>query len=199
MLLKNWCSIHARWSKISLKHSIRFCGIFSKFKTELYCISSKVPDCIFENHQLWQSGFSRVYLNCCCSCSFEPGIIKICLSSHKMYSNNIVNFQECTVILKACPKKVWNLIECTMYTYLSPHTFLASSLSLSLSLSALSIFICHVSLWTRFISVHYLCLFLYIIYLSNKLASCLFILSFYVHHLSLYVNLYLFVTIYSYL
>ena len=37
--LKNWCSIHARWSKSSLKQSIRFCGIFSKFKTEFYCIS----------------------------------------------------------------------------------------------------------------------------------------------------------------
>ena len=39
MPLKNWCSIDARWSKRSLKHSIRFCGIFSKFKTEFYCIS----------------------------------------------------------------------------------------------------------------------------------------------------------------
>ena len=39
MPLKNWCSIHARWLKSSLKHSIRFCGIFSKFKTEFYCIS----------------------------------------------------------------------------------------------------------------------------------------------------------------
>ena len=28
MLLKNWCSIHERWSKSSLKHSICFCGIF---------------------------------------------------------------------------------------------------------------------------------------------------------------------------
>ena len=37
--LKNWCSIHARCSKSSLKHSIRFCSIFPKFKTELYCIS----------------------------------------------------------------------------------------------------------------------------------------------------------------
>ena len=37
--LKNWCSIHARWSKSSLKHSICFCVIFSKFKTEFYCIS----------------------------------------------------------------------------------------------------------------------------------------------------------------
>ena len=37
---KNWCSIHARCSKSSLKHSIRFCGIiFSKFKTGFYCIS----------------------------------------------------------------------------------------------------------------------------------------------------------------
>ena len=39
MPLKNWCSIYATWSKSSLKHSIRFCGIFSKFKTEFYCIS----------------------------------------------------------------------------------------------------------------------------------------------------------------
>ena len=40
MPLKNSCSIHARWSKSSLKHSIRFSGInFSKFKTEFYCIS----------------------------------------------------------------------------------------------------------------------------------------------------------------
>ena len=39
MPLTNWCSIHARWSKSSLKHSIRFCGIFSKFKTQCYCIS----------------------------------------------------------------------------------------------------------------------------------------------------------------
>ena len=57
--------------------------------------SSKVswrPDCIFEIHQLWQSGFSRVYSNCCCSCWFEPEIINICQSSHKMCSNNILNF-----------------------------------------------------------------------------------------------------------
>ena len=39
MPLKNWCSIPTRWLKSSLKHSIRSCGIFSKFKTELYCIS----------------------------------------------------------------------------------------------------------------------------------------------------------------
>ena len=32
-----------------------------------------------------------------------------------MYSNNIVNFQESTTILNACPKEVWKLIECTMY------------------------------------------------------------------------------------
>ena len=49
--------------------------------------SSKVsfsPDCIFEIHQLWQSGFSRVYSNSRCSCSFEAEIIRIGQSSHKM-------------------------------------------------------------------------------------------------------------------
>ena len=39
MPLKDRRSIHARGSKSCLKHSIHFCGIFSKFKTEFYCIS----------------------------------------------------------------------------------------------------------------------------------------------------------------
>ena len=112
MLLKNWCSIHARWSKSSLKHSIRFCDIFSKNFIAYH--SSKVssrPDCIFEIHQLWQSGFSRMYSNCFCSCSFEPKIIKIGQSSHKIYSNNILNFQESTTILNARTKKSGNLLK----------------------------------------------------------------------------------------
>ena len=70
--------------------------------------SSKVSsrsDCFFEIHQVWQSGFSRVYSNCCCSCSFEAEIIKIDQSSHKMCSNNILNYQESTTILNACIKK----------------------------------------------------------------------------------------------
>ena len=85
---KNWCSIHARWSKSSLKHSIRFCGIFPSLKQNFIAYRySKVfscPDCmIFEIHQLWQLGFSKVYSNCCCSGSFEPEIITIRQSSHK--------------------------------------------------------------------------------------------------------------------
>ena len=39
MPLKNSYSIHARCSKSSLKHSILFCAIFSKFKKEFFCIS----------------------------------------------------------------------------------------------------------------------------------------------------------------
>ena len=80
MPLKNWCSIYARCSKSSLTHSIHFCGIFLSLKANFIAYSSsKVssrPDCIFEIHQLWQSDFSRVYSNCCCSCSFESEIIK---------------------------------------------------------------------------------------------------------------------------
>ena len=112
MLLKNRCSIYARYSKGSLKHSICFCGIFSKFKTEfLWYRSSKVSDFIFEIHQLWQSGFSRVYSYCCCSCSFQCDIIKIGQSSHNMYSNNILNFRESMTLLNVPAKKVWKLIE----------------------------------------------------------------------------------------
>ena len=104
--LKNWYSIHARWSKSSLKHSIHFSGLFLSLKYNFIAYrSSKVLYCIFEIHQLWQSCFCRVYSNSCCSCSFEPGIINIGQSSHKIYSNNIVNFQESTTILNAYTKK----------------------------------------------------------------------------------------------
>ena len=81
MLLKNWCSIHARRSKSSLKHFICFCGIFSSLKQNFiaYCSSKVSPrqDCIFEIHQLWQSCFCKVYSNSRCSCSFESEIVKI--------------------------------------------------------------------------------------------------------------------------
>ena len=80
------------------------------------------PDCIFEIQQLWQSGFSRVYSNCCCSCSFEAEIIEIGQSSHNMYSNKIVNFRESMTILNAHMKKVWKLIVCLLYIYLWPMT-----------------------------------------------------------------------------
>ena len=81
-------------------------AFFPSLKRNLiaYCSSkvSSCPDYIFEVHQLWQSGFSRVYSNCCCSCSLE---VEIGQSSHKTYSNNIVNFQESTTILNTCTKK----------------------------------------------------------------------------------------------
>ena len=52
-----------------------------------------------------------MYFNCYSSCSFEAKIIKIGQSSHKMYSNNIVNFQESTTILNDCTKKSGNLLK----------------------------------------------------------------------------------------
>ena len=52
-----------------------------------------------------------MYSNSCCSCSFEPEIIKIGLSSHKMYSNNILKFPESTTILNAYTKKSGNLLK----------------------------------------------------------------------------------------
>ena len=76
--------------------------------------SSKVssrPDCIFEIHQLWQSGFSRVYSNSCCRCSFEPEIIKIGQTSYNIYSNNILNVQESMTIINAWTKKSGNLLK----------------------------------------------------------------------------------------
>ena len=120
MLLKKWCSIHARWSKSSLKPSICFCSIFPNLKQKFIAYrSSSRPDCIFEIQQLWQSGFSRVYSNCCFSCSFEPEIIKIVQSYHKIYIKNILNFQESTTNLDTCVKKSGNLLKAPrIYIYI---------------------------------------------------------------------------------
>ena len=92
--------------------------------------SSKVslrPDCIFEIDHQWQSGLSRMYSNCCCSCSFEPEII-IGQSYHKIYSYNILNFQESRTILNACTKKVWKLIDGIyiegIYIYIYIYTYI---------------------------------------------------------------------------
>ena len=82
-----------------------FQGLKQNFIAYRSSKASSHPDWIFEIHQLWQSGFSRVYSNCCYSCLFEHEIIKIGQSSHKMYSNNILNFQESTTILNACTKR----------------------------------------------------------------------------------------------
>ena len=107
--------------------SVAFCPSLKKnlIAYRSYKVSSRL-DCIFEIHQLWQSGFSRVYSNHCCSCSFEPEIIRIGQSSYKMYSNNILNFQESMAILNACTKKSGNLLN-------TPRIYLSIYLSPSLS------------------------------------------------------------------
>ena len=52
-----------------------------------------------------------VYSNYSYSCSFEPEIIKIGQSSHKMYSNKILNFQVSTKNLAVCTKKFGNFLK----------------------------------------------------------------------------------------
>ena len=105
MPLKNWCYIHARCYKTVWSISYVSVAFFPSLKQNFIAyFSSKVsscPDCIFEIYQLWQS---------CFSCLLEPEIIKIGLSSHKMYSNNILSFQDSTAILNACTKKSGNLL-----------------------------------------------------------------------------------------
>ena len=91
--------------------------------------SSKVssrPDCIFEIPQLWQSGFSRVYSNCCYSCSFEAEIIKIGYSSWEMYSNDTEFSRVYDNFKCLCKKKVWKLIEGITYIAITGSILLCS-------------------------------------------------------------------------
>ena len=153
MPLKNWCSTHARWLKSSLKHSI--VAFFLSLKHNFIAYrSSKVssrPDYIFEIHQPWQSGFSRVYSNVCCSCSFEAEIIKIGQSSHKMYSNKILNFQESTTILNAHTIKVWKLIVWTLALWRLFYTFISRDLVI---FNHVQVFSCEISIVYRLQYLH---------------------------------------------
>ena len=108
---QNWCSINARWSKSSLKHSHTFLWHhFPSLKHNFIAYhSSSRPDCILK----FTSCDNQALVGCIPIRAVE--IIKIGQSSHKMYSNNIVNFQESTIILNACTRRVWKLIEGTTY------------------------------------------------------------------------------------
>ena len=80
MPLKNWYSIHARWSKSSLKHSIRFCGIFQGLKHNFIAYhSSKVSDCIFFK---FTSGDNQALVGC-----IQIAAVAVHLNwNHKNYS-----------------------------------------------------------------------------------------------------------------
>ena len=145
MPLKNWCSIHARCSKSSLKHSVRFCGIFFPSLEQNFIAyrSSKVssrPDCIFEIHLLWQSGFSRVYSNSCSSCWFEPEMVSYltrCIAIRYWIFKSLRQFQ---MPVQKSLETYW--IHHT-HTHTHTHTHsLSLSPSLSLSLSLPHIYIC---------------------------------------------------------
>ena len=62
------------------------------------------------------------------------------LESLKMYSNNILNFQESTTILNAHTKKIWKLTACTLYIYIYIYIYISLSPADRIgSLDALSI------------------------------------------------------------
>ena len=94
------------------------------------------PDYIFEIHQVWQSVFSRVYSNSCCSCWFEPEIIKIGLSFHKMYSNNILELE--IYWMHHVYIYIYIYIEVILIAWNFPSPPLSLSLSLSHTLSPTS-------------------------------------------------------------
>ena len=85
--------------------------------------SSKVSDCIFEIQHLWQSGFSRVYSNCCCSCSFALKIIKIGQSSHNMYTYWISSvYRHFKCLYKGSLETYW-----MRYVYMYIYIYISSS------------------------------------------------------------------------
>ena len=135
--------------------------------------SSKVSDCIFEIHQLWESGFSRVYSNSCCSCWFEPEIIKIGQLSHKMYSNNIVNFQESMTVLNSHTKTSGNL-SYTPFMYIQTYIY--------------------IYIYIVYIHCVYICVYIYI-YIGYKYISLVCICI----HIDIDIFLYIYIYIYIYI
>ena len=111
MSLKNWCSIHARWSKSSLKHSIRFCGILLHIVL-LKCqiVFLKFTSCDYQ-----------AFVGCIPIAAIA---VNLNLKSWKLASHLIrciaitVNFQESTTILNACTKSLETYWIHRVYTYI---------------------------------------------------------------------------------
>ena len=73
MPLKNWCSIHVRYPKTVWSIPYVSVAFFPSLnRVLLHIVLPYVQIAFFKIHQLWQSGFSRVYSNSCCSCWFVP-------------------------------------------------------------------------------------------------------------------------------
>ena len=154
----------------------------------------------FEIHQLCQSGFSKVYSNCCCSCSFEAGIMKIVQSSHKRYSNNILNFQESTTILNACTKKSGNLLNTPhIYIYIYIYIYIIVRVCVFVSIY-ICMYICisvRVCLYLNIyicmcVYLYYMHVYLYI-YMCISVCECFECLCVYI---SVYVCVYIYINKY---
>ena len=140
--------------------------------------SSKVSDRIFEIHQLWRSGFSKVYSNFCCRCSFEHEIIKISQSSHKMYSNNILSFQESTTILNAFSRKSGNLLK-------AHHIYLCACVYMYLCIS-----MCIYDIFVYIHSCMYVCVFIYI---CVCVCVCMYIYIYILVSMCVYIYIYIYI------
>ena len=87
----------------------------------MHIVLLKCPDVQIGFLKFTSCDFSWVYSSCCCSCSFEAEILKIGQSSHKMYSNKILNFQESTTISNAHTKKKSGNLSCGPRIYIPIH------------------------------------------------------------------------------
>ena len=89
------------------------------------------PDCIFEIYHQWQSGFSRVYSNCCCSCLFEDEIIRCIVITYWI-------FKSLRQFLMPQPKN--------LETYLMSHLYIYIYIYIYANLWPISVYAC-VCVW----------------------------------------------------
>ena len=109
---KNWCSTQARWSKSSLKHSIHFYGIFSKFKNRIlqHIVHLKRQIAFLKLTSCDNQALVGCIPIASVAVPLKTEIIKISQSSHNMDSNNYTEISRVYTIFK-CPyeKKSGNL------------------------------------------------------------------------------------------
>ena len=103
---KNWCSIHARWSKSSPEafHTLLW-HFFPCFKNTILLHIVLLKWSWTSRLHFWNSPAMTIRPLVGCSCFIWSWKSSNLVSpSHKMYSNNILNFQESMTILNACIK-----------------------------------------------------------------------------------------------
>ena len=119
LMILDSCKMLQKQSKVFHTFLWHFFQVLNRILFHIILVKCPLVQIVFLKFTSCDNQALVGYSNCCCSCSYEPEIIKIGQSSHKIYSNNTLNFQESPTIWMPVQKMSGNLLHALrIYIYI---------------------------------------------------------------------------------